>query len=156
MPCQDAHRYELVSLPDGQSTLIAVVSDGAGSASRSEVGSALTCEGFINLAKAHLLAGLSVEQITKATSEAWLISIQEMLGAEAGRMNATLQDYACTVLGVLVADDQAVFVQLGDGAIVVADRSQNDAFSWIFWPQQGEYINTTVFITSERAMVSSQ
>jgi hypothetical protein len=36
-------------------------------------------------------------------------------------------------------------LQIGDGVIVVSDISNE--WSWVFWPQRGEYVNTTNFLT---------
>jgi hypothetical protein len=44
-----------------------------------------------------------------------------------------------------VGDDAVVFSQIGDGAIVYRD---GDGFTTAFWPQTGEYANTTFFLTS--------
>jgi hypothetical protein len=39
---------------------------------------------------------------------------------------------------------------VGDGAIVIRPRGDN--WCHVFWPQHGEYINTTVFITDPTAL----
>jgi len=38
----------------------------------------------------------------------------------------------------------AVFLQIGDGAIVATSHGEEeDEWSWIFWPQKGPFANTT-------------
>jgi hypothetical protein len=51
----------------------------------------------------------------------------------------------------VVGEAGAAFVQLGDGAIVVADADDADAYCWVFWPQRGEYENVTWFATDPAA-----
>ena len=41
-------------------------------------------------------------------------------------------------------------LQIGDGVIVVSDDTEG--WSWMFWPQRGEYANTTHFLTDENAI----
>ncbi len=56
-----------------------------------------------------------------------------------------MRDYACTLLFALVGVEAAVFRQIGDGVIVVNDQSSH--WSWVFWPERGEFANTTFFVT---------
>ena len=59
-----------------------------------------------------------------------------------------------TVLGVLavvVGQGSAVYFQIGDGAIVESRREEPDRYVVICWPQQGEYANTTNFLTDADA-----
>jgi hypothetical protein len=46
---------------------------------------------------------------------------------------------------------RAAFLQIGDGAIVVADGRDDDEHRWITWPQHGEFANSTFFVTMEEA-----
>ena len=57
-------------------------------------------------------------------------------------------DYACTFLAAVVGPARAVFMQIGDGAIVVTD-SETGEYAWMFWPQHGEFANTTNFVTQQ-------
>ncbi|HEX7968681.1 MAG TPA: protein phosphatase 2C domain-containing protein, partial [Stellaceae bacterium] len=50
-----------------------------------------------------------------------------------------------------IAEDRAVFFQIGDGAIVVSPRHDRDGYGWVFWPQHGEFANTTNFVTQRDA-----
>src|SRR5262249_38182236 len=51
----------------------------------------------------------------------------------------------CTLLTAVVSKDAAVFSQIGDGAIVLAEA---DGYQPVFWPQMGEYASTTFFLTA--------
>jgi hypothetical protein len=44
----------------------------------------------------------------------------------------------------------AAYLQIGDGAIVVATEEPGE-YTWVFWPQHGEYANTTSFLTGDAA-----
>ncbi len=61
-----------------------------------------------------------------------------------------VRDYACTVLAAVVGPDWSVFLQIGDGVMVVRSAGDPD-YGWVFWPEDGEYANTTFFVTDERA-----
>ena len=50
------------------------------------------------------------------------------------------------------ATDAALYLQIGDGAIMVAlDRTGEDLPQAVFWPQHGEFANSTFFLTMENA-----
>lgn len=59
------------------------------------------------------------------------------------------RDFAATLLMAIVGDEYAVFAQLGDGAIVI---DSVEGYSPVFWPQSGEYANTTYFVTDKTAI----
>jgi hypothetical protein len=55
------------------------------------------------------------------------------------------------LLAAIIADDSAAFLQIGDGAIVTS-RGEEDGWCWVFWPQHGEFANTTNFVVSTNAL----
>src|SRR5581483_1119575 len=132
----------------GQSVLVGVVADGAGSSKYGGEGAALCCETFITLVSDHLSNGNSVEQISLETSRFWLDTIKNRLFRQADSLSEAPREYACTLLGAIVADTCSVFVQVGDGVIVVSD-SEEPQYGHIFWPDRGEYENTTHFVTED-------
>jgi hypothetical protein len=50
------------------------------------------------------------------------------------------------LLFAIVGETVAAFAQVGDGVIVIRD---GDKYQPVFWPQSGEYVNTTNFVTDE-------
>jgi hypothetical protein len=64
----------------------------------------------------------------------------------------TPREFACTILAAIIGEGRAAFFQIGDGAIVVSNRSEPDDYGWIFWPQHGEFANQTNFITQDNAL----
>jgi hypothetical protein len=144
-PCQDAHYHAEASGPDGERVMVLAVSDGAGSAALAEVGAALVCETFARLVAAYVAQGGKVEAIARPLVERWIAGVVYRLELQAKETGGSLDDYACTLLAAVVADREAVFVQIGDGAMVL---STGAGWRHVFWPQHGEFANTTNFVTS--------
>ena len=59
-------------------------------------------------------------------------------------LNVSVRELACTLLLAVVDESDSAFVQIGDGAIVRMDGGE---YRPVFWPQSGEYANTTHFVT---------
>jgi hypothetical protein len=81
----------------------------------------------------------------------WVKEIAEQLERKAHDADHHVQEYACTLLAAIIAHDAAVFLQIGDGAIVTS-HGEEDGWSWVFWPRHGEFANTTNFVVSENAL----
>jgi hypothetical protein len=143
LPCQDRLVCEV--LADG--SLVAAVADGAGSAALAERGA--------ELAVATVIADLKHSLEERRTDfdvvlrEAATLA-REAISAEADREGTALRSYASTLLAVVLSRDTVGALQIGDGVIVVSDGG--DEWSWVFWPQRGEYANTTHFLTDEGAL----
>jgi hypothetical protein len=146
--CQDSNDCQLHQLSSGDNILVAVVSDGAGSAKFGGEGAALACSVFLDLVADHISGGHSVEQVSIESARFWLDVLKTRLSSQAESVSQPLREFACTLLGAIVADSCSAFIQIGDGAIVVADSEESE-YGHIFWPDRGEYENTTHFITEE-------
>lgn len=148
LPCQDAYRCEVAETPQGQ-VLIAVVSDGAGSASEGARGAAYVCNELLEQIHGKL------PHLASPTTADWLkdsiASAREGLLAEADRLGLPPRELAATLLCVVLAEQWSAFAQVGDGAIVTPEAG-TDSWAWLFWPQRGEYANTTSFLTDPAAM----
>lgn len=68
--------------------------------------------------------------------------------AAQGRLSQS-ENVACTLLGAVLATDRALFLQVGDGAIVIGTGA---GYRPVFWPQGGEYPNETHFVTDPTAV----
>ncbi len=151
LPCQDSH-YHLASIDAlGRPVTILVASDGAGSASEAAVGSTLACQTFAKLVADYISAGGLVDNISRDLASRWLAGVVYRLSLKAWDEGKDVRDYACTLLAVICGEPATVFLQIGDGAIVISD-GWTTAWRYIFWPQHGEFANTTNFITSEDAL----
>lgn len=142
-PCQD--RAGCLQLNDC-GTLVAVVSDGAGSAEFSAVGSRIVVNGFMRYALRYLKSGQAPEQISQETVLGWLDDIREQIYRAAEARNVRPRDMAATLVGAIVSTDRAIIAHIGDGACVL--RRENSA-DWEVpsWPAHGEYASTTYFVT---------
>jgi hypothetical protein len=149
-PCQDSARAILVDSPDGSSVFVCAVADGAGSAAHSEIGSRAAVTTATFLVEHYLKAGGTISSIKRETAYSWLAQIQAVISDFAMETNVSTREFACTLLVGIIGINEAVFFQIGDGAMVVLETG-DDAWSYVFWPQHGEYINSTNFITSSDA-----
>lgn len=133
--------------------LVAVVCDGAGSAVHSAIGSWLASNTFVELVEVHFENGGHLVDIDRDKVVGWITNTAERLTNRALEVGNAPKDYSCTLLAAIVGNDAAVFAQIGDGAIVV-NHGEADGWSWVFWPQHGEYANQTMFILSATAAAS--
>ena len=150
LPCQDASRAETFPDQNGHEILIAAASDGAGSAAHAQLGSMFAAEFFVAGVKAHLVNGGCLESLTQSFIESWIKAFQQTAYGWSGD-GGTIQEFACTLLAAVIGNEQALYVHLGDGAIVESRRDETDHFRCVSWPQQGEYANTTHFLTDADA-----
>ncbi len=154
-PCQDASACEWIEQA-GASALVAVVSDGAGSAPFSQFGARTACELVLEETKAALAAGARVEDLGREFALGVLERIQVRLARVARHVRRPEREFACTLLFAVVGARRALFAQIGDGAIVVSPDVHTQtavpgSYGWVFWPQQGEYLNQTCFVTEAGA-----
>lgn len=143
LPCQDAELSTCYKTSD-QEILFLCCSDGAGSAGLSHKGSEAACLGLWLSIEQTLSSGTPLNQLTRDHIVSWYRETAAILCREAESLNVQPRELACTLLGALVGNDSSVFFQLGDGAIVT---SSEGGYRPVFWPQSGEYVNETNFLT---------
>lgn len=146
LPCQDSSACQTIYTINKEPVLIAIASDGAGSAKRAEIGSKHICSHLMYDIEYLFKDGGNVCDINEVFAKQWLRNVQINIAQMAEEQELTSRDYACTVLAAVVGIDNAAFFQIGDGAIVVSGLEANQ-YDCVFWPQKGEYENTTFFIT---------
>jgi hypothetical protein len=152
-PCQDVNACEVLTDSSGNETLVVVVSDGAGSARRAEIGAALACQLFISEMQAFFESSHTAADLTRDFARKWITSFQSDIQLRADAEELKPRDFACTLVAAVISDDNATFLQLGDGAIVVRsdDEPDDDNYAWVFWAEEGEYANQTTFLTEAAA-----
>ena len=137
-PCQDAHRcFER----DG--VLVAIASDGAGSASHGHHGAALTCRTFATGIGAALREdGLPDDE----TLHAIVDNLRDRVAHVASGRGLVMRDFAATLVAVVAGEAGTLAVHVGDGAAV-----GRDAAGWrsLSWPESGEFAGTTYFVTDD-------
>lgn len=145
-PCQDRAVCRVIPTSEGP-VLLAVVCDGAGSATHAEAGAALAVETMAELMELHFENGARMADIDLACARAWVSCVADALVQDAAAQGRAFRDYACTLLATVVGETSAAFVQVGDGAMVIS-RGEDGDWSYVFWPQHGEFANTTNFVVS--------
>lgn len=69
---------------------------------------------------------------------------------EAQDLGLPPRELSCTLLAVAIGRTAGAALQIGDGVIAV--RQAGDEWCWVFWPQRGEFANTTFFLTDPGAL----
>lgn len=129
-------------------TLVAVVSDGAGSAEFSGIGSRIVVNGFTRCALAHLKSAQPPAEISHETILGWLDDIRGQIYLAAEQRAVRPRDLAATLVGVIVSTDRAIVAHVGDGACVLRRENSPD-WEVPSWPAHGEYVSTTYFVTDD-------
>jgi hypothetical protein len=151
MPCQDASRVEVITDGEGNAVLVAAASDGAGSAALAQLGARMACDLFVDEVRSRIESGDARAVLSDSFLVDWIDKFRQRVIGWSGAVGARIQDYACTLLAAVIWRDRAIYFQLGDGAIVESRREEPDVYSVVCWPQQGEYANTTRFLTDDDA-----
>ena len=148
-PCQDycvAHRTRNVA--------ILALSDGAGSCNLSHIGSRAACLGFIKGARTLLHPYQNDPEalgrfLEESSEDSWLpvmdCAAQFVIAAAEKRGVNPEESMACTLLGAIITQSYAIVLQVGDGAWVA--ETESSGFHPVTWPEHGEFVNQTYFIT---------
>jgi Protein phosphatase 2C len=145
--CQDSATCIELTVGD-QHSLLAIVSDGAGSAEYSAIGSRLVVECFARCVIAHLRADQPIETITKELVLEWLDDVRDHIFRSAQQRSITPRDMAATLVGAIVSLNRAIVCHVGDGACVLRKKGERD-WKVASWPSHGEYASSTYFITDD-------
>ena len=125
---------------------IGIAADGAGSTTDGSRGAEIACRTlYAQIIDAVRDSG-NLSGITDQNVRNWITASREAITTDAQERGKRLREYACTILGSVAGNDGAIFFQIGDGAIVTGSGPN---YQTVFWPEQGEYANTTFFITDE-------
>lgn len=141
--CQDRHR--VLVTPGG--VLIAMVSDGAGSAKYAAEGAALLCRHVVDGLAKHL--GKAKPKAVDARSlsiviEEGVIAARAAAEAAGKEREAGLDAFHATLVGAIVIPGKGgLFFHIGDGAALAISGER-----WLLSaPRNGEYADTTFFFT---------
>jgi hypothetical protein len=143
LPCQDYTAGECLAAGE-ETVLVLACADGAGSARHAAIGASIAVQAIVAEVRQALTDGTRVAGIDAATMTEWLRRVRQAIATEAEARSCPIREFACTLLTAIVGEQFAVFSQIGDGVIV---REENEAYQFVFWPQSGEYLNTTNFLT---------
>jgi 3-deoxy-D-manno-octulosonate 8-phosphate phosphatase KdsC-like HAD superfamily phosphatase len=147
-PCQDR---TACATADADATLIAVVADGAGTAELAHIGAEIAVATVSSVAQLGVRAGR--DDYPEILREGAALARQRLVEAAAQR-KAEPRDLACTLLAVIIAPIGGGALQIGDGVIVIGEQPLS--WRWMFWPQKGEYANTTFFLSDEKSLANAE
>jgi Protein phosphatase 2C len=142
---EDAIRYEIIADKNGDEVLVCCVSDGAGSARHAARAS------FVATSAAMKELSDMVDYADEVKEDHIYAAVEDIYDAlilDAVEKGEEIAEFSCTLCGCFITANRAVFFQVGDGAIVRNDDS--NFYSTVFWPQNGEYQNTTSFVIDDR------
>jgi hypothetical protein len=146
--CQDDCYADVIRGADQVDYLVCLVADGAGSAQAGGTGAQLAC----HTARASIKATLArqrPESLGEIDVKSWVENVRRVISNAADESELAVRDYACTLLGAVVAHHAAIFFQIGDGSIVATSGNIQGV---VFWPDAGAYANMTYFVTDEDAL----
>jgi len=147
LPCQDALEYRC--LPGG--VLLVALADGAGSATRSELGARAAVQAAVDSLASNLESDLPAEccDWVEVFWETFEIARSTLIKLAEER-DEPLRLFATTLTCLVATPEQLIVGQLGDGAVVA--RSADGVLDTITTLQRGEYANETYFLTQEQAL----
>ena len=142
-PCQDKTYY----LNENDTSVIALA-DGAGSASMSHFGAELVTQKICRLLTQQFDIyfneedGVAIKRVIVGT-------LLEGLGKLAQDLDCEVKDLASTLLVAAVKNGKYIILHIGDGVIGYVKNGELKIASH---PENGEFVNTTVFVTSKDAL----
>lgn len=145
VPCQD-NFFEL----NKNNVHVIALSDGAGSARLSHYGSATVVDAAANVVASNF------DEIYKCENALYIKNfllnhLQNQLEFKASMLECKLGDLAATLLLVAVCGDRYIVMHLGDGVVGYLDGEELKVAST---PDNGEFANVTVFVTSANAVAA--
>jgi hypothetical protein len=137
-------------LASGSEVLVASLADGAGSAERADAGARLATSLSVEVVAEALADGAATVKDATALLRFAAEQARLAVAALAGHEEQDVADFASTLLVVLLHAEGGAIGQIGDGAVVA--RNGGGAWRPILWPDHGEYVNTTRFLTDADAL----
>lgn len=145
IPCQD--KVKTISTSD---LWIGALSDGAGSASHSHYGAQCVVDTVCTLLSSSFDTIFEMQDAAKAKSLV-ITEIVNKLSDESLTLNVPLKELSATLLFVAIKDHRMLIGHIGDGVICY---QKNGLLKVASKPTNGEFANSTVFVTSTGAQAS--
>jgi hypothetical protein len=142
--CEDAMHSRIIQWSDKEEALVCFISDGAGSAAFAAKASETSVQLAVQKAVEMVDNGIALDdQSLLQLAEEVYDALLEMATAAQVPKN----EFSCTLLGCILLPGRTGFLQIGDGAIIRNDGT--GYFTPVFWPDNGEYQNTTTFLIDD-------
>lgn len=145
IPCQD----KTYSAFDNDTQVIALA-DGAGSAKLSHYG-AETVTKFICSELTEKFDTYFSDNDGASVKQQLLEGMLKSLSKTANQLECEIKELASTLLFVAIKNNQFIIAHIGDG---VVGYLKNDEMKIASQPENGEFVNTTVFTTSKDAIMT--
>jgi len=113
LPCQDYHKYELLS----NGWMVLAVADGVGSAKHSEVASKMACDVFAETCRSLITETTTMAQVKDIIKEGYFNAEKE-IEKHVNECGDSITDYDTTLSAVVYDGKQIVYGHSGDGGIV--------------------------------------
>ena len=154
MPCQDRSRIVKVKMPDGGEGLVAAASDGIGSRDRSGRGATESVDAAARWMTSWL-AGATDRSTTawETALAAALVEARIAVERRARREGAPMDEYACTLLLMMMAEGILATMQVGDGIAIAGSEGRRIV---VAEPERGEFANETYAITGGNFLRNSR
>lgn len=151
--CQDSV-FIRPNNPKESHLVVAALSDGAGSAYKSEFGSKALVEGITE----YVISSFDIllKKIEKDALEFKRKVVEEalkLLNETAENQLCTVKDLSSTLMFIASDGKKAIFFHVGDGVIILRRGME---YSVVSKPYNGEYANETVFINSRDAVETAR
>lgn len=145
IPCQDFYHYACSA-----NKLVAVVSDGAGSAKYGKIGAKVVCETLVNI-----LINTPLKDIQSAVKNAIEIARERLIIHRLNRSKseAEILNFSATVVGVVYHKNRGIFFHIGDGA-GIALHGGNEGGYTLSRPVNGNFSCETYFYTMQNWLTS--
>ncbi|MDD3616503.1 MAG: PP2C family serine/threonine-protein phosphatase [Lachnospiraceae bacterium] len=144
-PCQD----KTYSAVDNDTQVIALA-DGAGSAKLSHYG-AETVTKFICSELIEKFDAYFSDNDGASVKQQLIEGMLKSLSKTANQLECEIRELASTLLFVAIKNNQFIIAHIGDG---VVGYLKNDEMKIASQPENGEFVNTTVFTTSKDAIMT--
>ncbi len=150
-PNQDAVDVAEFIAADGQAVLGIFAADGAGTAPAGKDGAATAVDAAVRFWEAFFAERPAA--VDAAALGECLLTVRHCHDELAKTRQRGLRDFACTFLAVIALPDSLVALHIGDGAVVADFGDGCCVFSP---PANGEYANTTFFVTDPEPQLSGE
>jgi serine/threonine protein phosphatase PrpC len=136
--CQDKIDYN-----DESDTICIALADGAGSCKYSGIGAEISCKATIDYLKQKF--DLFWRLAEKEVKRTIIHGIMTRLGIEASKLHCDKSELSSTLLFAAIKGNRFIIGHIGDGVIC---GEKDNALVLLSAPENGEFANTTYFVTS--------